>query len=126
MAEQRALVRNAGDPKQVKRAKESQKERRDRELNELRNAGLYLPSARVLWRVLERCGINQLSFRSDDPHMTSFNEGGRNVGLFLLAELFEADPLAYSRMQKDAADMESKIIEPKPRTDESDEDDDGN
>jgi hypothetical protein len=67
-----------------------------------------------------------LSHYPGDTHQTAFNEGARNVGLFLLAELFEADPDAYSRMQKDAAQMEAKIIEPQPRTDEPDEEDDGN
>lgn len=127
MTERRALVRNAGDPKQVKRAAETEKHRGERELNELREAALHLPSARVLWRVLEMAGTRRLSHVQGDPYQTAFNEGGRNIGNWLMAELFKADPDAYSRMQKDAADMESKVIEPKPRTNElSEDEDDGN
>jgi hypothetical protein len=82
---------------------------------------------RSMWRVLETCGLFAQSHVDGDPYRTAFNEGGRRIGLILLAKLFQADPDAYSRMQKDAAKQELDILEPKPRTDEPNEDEtDGN
>lgn len=117
----RPLVANAGSAKQVRRAKQTAKQIRERELSELKAVSESTAGLRVLWRVLERCGIHALSFDAENPHRTSFNEGARNIGNYLLAELFAADPDAYTRMQKDHARLDETIPEPDPRPDDDDE-----
>lgn len=124
-SERRAHVRNASDASQVKRAVESANRRAVREQSELRETLQTIQGARVLWRILESCGIHTLSFTSD-PYRTAFNEGGRNEGNKLLAQIFAADPDAYLRMQKDAAQLDGQIIDPKDEKRPVIEEDDGN
>jgi hypothetical protein len=55
------------------------------------------------WRVLCACGVFHSSW---DPHAgrTSFNEGRRDVGLQLLADVNRICPELYGQMQKENAD----------------------
>jgi hypothetical protein len=55
---------------------------------------------RFLWRYLERCGVFKTSF--DGTSRTYFNEGERNIGLKLLADVNEANIEAYVTMMKEA------------------------
>ena len=54
---------------------------------------------RVVWRLLEIAGIYRLSYTGDDR--TAFNEGQRNVGLKLLAEVNQHCPAEYMEMLKE-------------------------
>ena len=54
---------------------------------------------RLLWRLLERAGIYKTSFTGNSE--TFFKEGRRDMGLFLLNEIQEADPDAYLKMIKE-------------------------
>lgn len=55
------------------------------------------------WRVLGACGVFHSSW---DPHggRMSFNEGRRDVGLQLLADITRICPDLYGQMQKENAD----------------------
>ncbi len=82
----------------------------------------------MLHRILkDRCGIWELSF-SADPYRTAFNEGSRNVGLWLLAEINRVDAGAIQRMTAEAVQRETQRPENKPRTDDPivEAEDDGN
>lgn len=46
---------------------------------------------RIIWRLLDRAGIYRTSFNHSGSLM-AFNEGKRDMGLFLLAEVSEASP----------------------------------
>lgn len=52
---------------------------------------------RIAWRLLEKAGIYRTSFNHSGSVM-AFNEGKRDVGLFLLAELNDAAPGGYLKM----------------------------
>lgn len=56
---------------------------------------------RVVWRLLERAGIYRTSF-SANTNETFFNEGARNVGLFLVAEIHAHAPEMYALMTNEA------------------------
>ena|ERR1044071_2893288 len=55
---------------------------------------------RHVWRQLELAGVYRLS-HTGEPHGTSFNEGQRNVGLRLLAEVSTHCPDEYMLMLKE-------------------------
>jgi len=49
---------------------------------------MSLPSfQRFARRILEKSGVFRSSFVGGDPHATAFNEGQRNPGLWLIAQL---------------------------------------
>ncbi len=88
---------NAGDPVQVRTIERLQHDKRDEQLNDLK-ALLSMPEGRrVLWRVLEHCGIYASTYSA--AHSTaSFLEGQRQVGTTLISWLGAVDPLAYPRL----------------------------
>lgn len=59
---------------------------------------------RMVWRILEQCGIYRTSFSSDAGEM-AFREGQRSVGLWVLAEIvFTSGPDMFSMMAREAED----------------------
>jgi hypothetical protein len=106
-----ALVRSTSDAEQVSRARESESDRRDRQDAELRGVLNSYPGRSVIWRVLEQCGIYELSF-SGDSHRTAFREGNRNVGLFLLTEVMRVAPDAYGLMQRESVARTQRMRDP--------------
>lgn len=52
---------------------------------------------RLVWWLLGKCGVNRTSFNNSGSVM-AFNEGQRNIGLLLQAEVIEASPEAYMTM----------------------------
>jgi hypothetical protein len=92
---------NTANSSSVRRARKSEKIRRDEELEDLRIVMKTKPGRRLLWRMFGECGIFSSSF-TKDPHTTNFNEGKRSIGLFLLTEVGEADPKAMSVMMTEA------------------------
>lgn len=117
----RALVGNASSPRQVKAAGESTKRERDRWKSQLLVVSETPEGRAVLYRFLDRCNVWETSF-SDESNRMAFNEGQRNVGLWLLAELGGVNPDALSQMTKEALQMMNQRAEPKERTDEPLED----
>lgn len=70
------------------------------ELDDLRWMIAHKQGRRILWRLLERTGLYRSSFNTNGMTM-AMNEGQRNLGLFLLAELMDAAPDAYAQMLKE-------------------------
>lgn len=56
---------------------------------------------RLVWRLLAMTGVYRSSFNSSGSVM-AFNEGQRNIGLKLVADIHEACPEQYTRMRKEA------------------------
>ena len=55
---------------------------------------------RIVWRSLDRAGVFRLSFNTD-PLTTAFNEGSRNEGLRILAQIHTLCPELYPVMVKE-------------------------
>lgn len=53
---------------------------------------------RFMHGLLEQAGVFKLSFTPSDPHATSFNEGQRNLGLQVFAQLTEHASESYALM----------------------------
>jgi DNA-binding GntR family transcriptional regulator len=93
----RALVGNATDREQVKRAGRKEKDRRAQELQDLKDLLASAAGRRVIWRMLAHCGV----FASTYDHSGSrsaYNSGMQDTGHFILAEVNEADPDAFTKM----------------------------
>lgn len=56
---------------------------------------------RIVWDLLARAGVFKVSF-VPDPYQTAFAEGGRNLGLTVLAKISEHAPASYLLMQNEA------------------------
>lgn len=90
-------------------AKAAEKERllRERELSDLCSVMGRKEGRRFIWRQLSEAGVYRLSFDTDAAQM-AFNEGSRNRGLVLIAELMEACPDRYSEMLKEQKELKEK------------------
>lgn len=92
------MQKNAADEQQISNAKQKEKLGRERELNDLKFLLSSEQGRRFVWRYLELCGVFKSSFTGSSE--TFFLEGQRNIGLKLLADVMEADPESYIKMQK--------------------------
>jgi len=62
----------------------------------------------LIWRVLDKSGVHSSSFVAGYCDVTSFNEGGRSLGLWLLDEVFTSDENAYTLMRSEAIIRETE------------------
>ena len=60
---------------------------------------------RIMWRVLERCGVYRSSFNHSGS-ITAFNEGARNIGLMMLSQIHSHCPDQFAVMLKEQQDKE--------------------
>jgi len=90
---------NASDEKSVKRAKQKDKNIRDTEIEDIRLLLSKQWGRRLVWRILEQTGQFRTSFTGNST--TFFNEGARNIGLWLVDEVLSADADQYLSMIKE-------------------------
>lgn len=94
----------AGDPEQVRSRKERQKTR-DLQRKAALRAVMSDPGGRMwMWDLLSLCGVYHSSFSSDALVM-AFNEGRRDIGNHLIAEINRLDGGGelYRRMASEMA-----------------------
>jgi len=91
------VPQDVGDAKQVKHRRTKVKIRRDNELEEVRQL-LRTPYGRkFLWRVISECGVfKTLSY--DEELGMAIKSGRRDIGLWLLREIDEADKNGYLKL----------------------------
>lgn len=63
---------------------------------------------RIVWRLLESAGVYRLSYVQSDALTTAFNEGKRNGGLKLMAQVHALCPELYPVMVKEAHDADDR------------------
>lgn len=93
-------IYDAGDEKQVRKRKTKDQLKREQQLVELKAILDTRFGRDLLWRMLERCSVFKTTF-SSEPLTMAFNEGKRQIGLWLLKEINEAQPKAYSLMTQE-------------------------
>lgn len=76
------------------------RERRRKELDDLRWMLGHPQGRRIASRLLEQTGVFRSSFHASGS-VTYFNEGRRDIGLFLTAELLEASADGYMKVLKE-------------------------
>ena len=88
---------NAGDGRDVKDKRVSNKfNKRDKEMV-LRSLLSTRQGRDLIWEWLSHCHINKTSFTGNS--YTFFNEGKRAVGLMILKDIRDADPSMYVNME---------------------------
>lgn len=88
---------NAGDEAVVRQQRGEGRRGRLKRDNALRYLLADIRGRHFLWELLEQTGINTCSFHGD-PLWAAFNEGSRNVGLTLQADIMALDPDSYLTM----------------------------
>lgn len=87
---------DSGDEAQVKGRKTKAQLRREREIEELRAILATHGGRAFIWRLLAQCGVYRQSFTGNST--TFFNEGKRDIGVWLIGELEACDPKAYAKL----------------------------
>ena len=90
---------NASDEKSVKSQTQKDKNIRDTELEDWRLLLSKQWGRRLVWRILDQTGLYRTSFTGNST--TFFNEGQRNIGLWLVDEVLSADADQYLSMIKE-------------------------
>lgn len=91
-----------------KETKQEFQRRRDREIEDLRMVIKKPEGRRVVWGILETCGVFKASFALNSMQ-SAFNEGKRDIGLALLTDLNEADTHIFAQMQSEyISELKSK------------------
>lgn len=100
---QRAAVKNAADPEQVKRAGDRDRRRRETELTDVRVVMDTAAGRRFMWRLLEIGRIFTDRFDENSLRMAR-NEGRAITGLMLLADIDVACPELFDTMRREYLD----------------------
>ena len=87
---------DASNEQHVKSRKTKTKLKREDQLSALRDILESDGGKEFFWRLLARCKLYETSFTGNIQ--TFFNEGKREVGLWVLSEIVAADPKAYANM----------------------------
>lgn len=82
-------------------------DRQLRLLEGLRDAIRTKGGREFIWELLSECAIFRSLSSNDAIHM-ALRSGRRDVGLWVLNNLFSADPMAFQLMQKEAHERESE------------------
>lgn len=99
MSTKDSFVKNAADKKQVASAELKEKDREKQALDDVKFILSTTQGRRFIWRLISLCGVYRSSFTGNST--TFFNEGGRNIGLQLVADIHNVDPDAYASMIKE-------------------------
>ncbi len=73
---------------------------RREEMDDLKWLMAHAQGRRIVTRLFDRTGIRRTSFNANGSTM-AFNEGRRDIGLWIEREVFDAAPEAYLRLLKE-------------------------
>lgn len=91
-----------GQEKKAREADEQARFEATRDADDLKWIMGNKKGRRFVWKLLERSGVYRSSFTGNST--TFFNEGQRNIGLMLLADIHSVCPEHYVTMLKEAKD----------------------
>ena len=92
---------DAGDRRHVERREKTAKTARLQRNEDFRWLMADPRGRRFVWDLLARAGLFRSSLAAS-PELTAFNEGRRDLGLGVLADLMRLCPEQYARMQAEA------------------------
>ncbi|ABN42244.1 gp39 [Sodalis phage phiSG1] len=76
-------------------------QRRQRQIDDVKQVMSSESGRRFVWRLLEQAGVFRTSF-TGETNSTMFREGNRNAGLALFNEVFGLCPALYLKMAAEA------------------------
>lgn len=76
------------------------REKRRKELDDIKWLMAHPQGRRIVMRLLEQAGVHRSSYNHSGSQM-AFNEGRRDIGLFVTAEVLEASPEGYFKLLKE-------------------------
>lgn len=99
------MIDDTGDETLVEEQDKKAKLAEEQNVSELQwllstKAGRYF-----IWRILCECGVFQTLSMMDTHHM-AIRSGRRDVGLWIMEQIFNADNNAFFKMQNEAKDRE--------------------
>lgn len=94
---------NAANPAHVSKAKEAEESARERELNDVRFVMSSKEGRRFFDRYQRLTHMHETSFTGNNT--TFFNEGERNIGLKLMADVNEACPELLIELMKEKLEI---------------------
>jgi predicted Fe-S protein YdhL (DUF1289 family) len=92
---------DAGNQRHVERAEKASKTARRQRDEAFRWLMADQRGRRIVWSLLGKASVFQSSM-AGSSELTAFNEGRRDVGLALLADIMRLCPESYTRMQAEA------------------------
>ena len=92
---------DAGDRRHVERREKTAKTARLERNEDFRWLMGQQRGRRFVWELLAKAGLFRSSLGTS-PELTAFNEGRRDLGLAVLADLMRLCPEQYARMQAEA------------------------
>ena len=110
---------DAGYPRLVERAEKAARSARLQRDQALRWLMADRRGRAIVWSLLGRAGVFRSSM-APSSELTAFNEGGRDLGLWLLADIMRLCPANYALMQSEA---QTKPPTPGEKDDERDDND---
>lgn len=90
----------AGQAEAAAKEAEEQRRKRDVEIEDVKWLMAHEQGRRIAHKLLEKAGVFRVSFSPNAMQM-AFNEGHRNMGVFLLSEIHEVCPERYHQMIKE-------------------------
>lgn len=95
------------ETKTEKKAKKK-KEKQDKAKEQLKYKKILdtYEGRELIWDILSHTKVIGQAYVAGNPHGTSFNEGRRHEGLWLMNNIFTFYPASYSLMQQEATDRE--------------------
>ncbi len=100
--DERALVKNAGDRDQVKKAAKKEKSQDEWNLEDIRHVMRDPLGRRFIWRLLGKEYCKTFESIYENSARIHYNAGRQDIGHKLLAEVIAADEQAYLQMQLEA------------------------
>ena len=102
---ERLLVGNAADPKQVKRGKQVDRWRAEREVADLQAVLDTVRGRRFVWALLCDAGVFR-AMHALSEFDRGVQEGQRRMGLTLMTAIQRLNPTLYHTMAKEAHDLD--------------------
>ena len=81
-------------------AAQAERTRREQQVEDIKWLMAHAPGRRIVTRLIEETGLFRTSFHTSGSVM-SLNEGRKQIGYFLQAELVTITPDAYLKLLKD-------------------------
>lgn len=97
---------NVDEQKQVKKRKKKWQLDREREVEELKHILSTSGGRWLLWRILEKCGLYQTTTNVSNPYVMAHKSGQRDLGIWLLKEILEADQNGYTMIMSEAKERD--------------------